>query len=772
MKVAVVSLAAWFVVMAAPLAALGAPPRTAQPPRLVQPLNDGWTFEGRGVDGRVTRQPVTLPHTWNAEDAGQGLDYVRGTGKYTKTIVAPADWRGRRVFIRFEGANTVADVSVNGTRVGQHRGGYSAFAFEITPFLVFDRENAVTVDVDNSLQPDVPPLGGDFNIYGGLHRPAQLIVTGPLCVDPLDFASPGVYLKQREVSVERASVEAVTLVSNAGAPSPASVQVSILDASGAVVAESVTDAQAVTGRTPVSTLVSLSKPRLWNGRADPYLYRARVRVQVGQAIVDEVEQPLGLRTFRVDPERGLFLNGTHVKANGVSLHQDWSGKGSALSEADHDRDLGLILEVGANAVRLAHYQHGDYVYRLCDRGGLLAWTEIPLVGSLGQGVAHTPEFTANARQQLTELIRQHFNNPSVLFWGISNELSAGSDDTRPDGLLKELNALAHAEDPTRLTTQASLALYGVTQSLNQITDTIAFNEYFGWYAGKPTDLGPWADTQRTADARRAIAVSEYGAGASIDQHAAQPRRPFPMFHPWHPEEYQLEVHEQNWRSIAERPFIWGSFVWNMFDFGSNFRREGSIDAINDKGLVTYDRAVRKDAFYFYKANWNPEPMLHLTSKRYVIRGEGTTPVKVYSNLASVTLTVNGASLGAETPDAYRTAVWTGVRLKKGNNVIEVTGSDTSGRTLRDSAVCVYDGMPWIPLVPAFFRWLIKPLYVVSFLKLFALYYIGFRMGVQRRGWRIYWRTCFVLCLVWCVAIVALYAYAAHYGLGLFDYSQI
>jgi beta-galactosidase len=400
------------------------------------------------------------------------------------------------------------------------------------------------------------------------------------------------------------------------------------------------------------------------------------------------------------------------------------------------------------------------------------WTEIPLVGSLGQGVAHTPEFTANTRQQLTELIRQHFNNPSVLFWGISNELSAGEGPTKPDDLLKALHTLAHAEDPTRLTAQASLMLYGTTEPLNQITDVIAFNEYFGWYTGQPEDLGPWADAQRKADPRRGLGISEYGAGASIDQHTARLRRPFPMFHPWHPEEYQLVVHEQNWRAIAERSFVWGSFVWNMFDFGSNFRREGSIDAINDKGLVTYDRAVRKDAFYFYKANWNPEPMLHLTSKRYVIRGEADTPVKVYSNLPSVTLTVNGVSLGTKTPDAYRTAVWDGVELKKGNNVIAVTGTDTSGRSLSDSTVCVFDGRPWIPIIPAFFRWLIKPLYVLSVLKLIAMYIIAFRVRFERRGWRLFWRTCFVLVLVWCIAIGALYAFAAHYGLGLFDYSQI
>jgi beta-galactosidase len=772
MKPAIVSFAAWCVVSSAAPVALAAPATPAPPPRVVQPLNDAGTFEGRGVDGRVTSQPVTLPHTWNGDDALKGLDYVRGKGTYTRTIAPSPDWRGRRVFIRFEGANTVADITVNGKHVGQHRGGYTAFAFEITSFLAFDRANTIAVDVDNSPQADVPPLGGDFNIYGGLHRPAQLIVTGPLCVDPLDFASPGVYLKQKDVNADHASVEAVTLISNGGAPTAASVQVSILDASGAIVAESVTDTQAATGRTPVSTLVTLTKPHLWNGRVDPYLYRARIRVLAGNEIVDELEQPLGLRTFRVDAERGLFLNGTHVKANGVSLHQDWSGKGSALSQADHDRDLALILEIGANAVRLAHYPHGDYVYAQCDRSGLLVWTEIPLVGSIVKGVEHTPEFTANARQQLTELIRQHFNNPSVLFWGISNELSAGKGDTGPDALLKALNALAHAEDPSRLTTQASLMLYGTTESLNQIPDVVAFNEYFGWYTGKPEDLGPWADTQHKADPRRPIGVSEYGAGASTNQHDARLRRPFPMFHPWHPEEYQLVVHEQNWRAIAERPFVWGSFVWNMFDFGSNFRREGSIDAINDKGLVTYDRAVRKDAFYFYKANWNPEPMVHLTSKRYVIRAEGTTPIKVYSNLPSVTLTVNGTSLGAKTPDTYRTAVWTDVRLQKGNNVIEVTGADASGRSLRDTAVCVYNGMPWIPLVPAFFRWLIKPLYVLSFVKLLALYYIGFRMNLQRRGWRIFWRTCFFLGLAWCVAIVGLWAYAAHAGMGLFDYSLI
>jgi beta-galactosidase len=744
----------------------------AAAPRATVPFNDGWLFEGRGANGRAVRSAVTLPHTWNAADALLGIDYVRGVGKYTKLFTPDPVWQGRRVFVHFEGANTVAEVFVNGTRLGEHRGGYSAFAFEITPHLQFGRENQLVVQVDNSAKPDVIPLGGDFNIYGGLHRPVELIVTGPVCIDPLDYASPGVYLKQKEVSSAHASVEVATLVSNAGAAARGEVDVAILDEAGATAAQATTPVEAATGRSTVSTSVAIPTPRLWNGRRDPYLYRARVRVVVGGHVVDEVEQPLGLRSFLVDPEQGLVLNGVRVKAHGVSRHQDWSGKGSALSEADHERDLALILEMGANAVRLAHYQHADYFLDLCDRSGLVAWAEIPFVGSLGPGFADNAGFKANVRQQFTELVRQQYNHPSILFWGLSNELAAGSGETRPDPLLKELQAIAHAEDPGRLTAQASIAFNDVNAPLNLIPDVIGFNEYFGWYFGQPSHLGPWADAQHRAQPRRALAVTEYGAGGNVAQHESDPRRPFPMFHPWHPEEYQLLVHEQNWRAIADRPFIWGSFVWNMFDFGSNFRREGPIDAINDKGLVTYDRAIKKDAFYFYKANWNPDPMVYLTSRRYVIRREAVTPIKVYTNLGSVELKVNGVSLGRRSPDSYRVAEWPGVVLRTGNNVIAVSASDTSGRIVEDGAVWIYDGKPWVAAVAALFRWLIKPLFVLSVVKLLALYYLSFRMALSSRKWRLFWRVCFTLAVVWCAALVVFYGVAAHYGFGVFDYSQI
>jgi beta-galactosidase len=749
----------------APLALPPVPP----PGRTVVPLDAGWSFEGPCVDGKTVRATVAVPHTWNATDTLDGLQYARGVGTYALALPIDASAAGRRLFLRFEGANTVADVEVNGEPVGRHRGGYTAFAFEITPFVVPGGENRLVVRVDNRPQPDVMPTGGDFNVYGGLHRPAWLVTTGPVAISLLDHASPGVSVRQAKVSEAEAQVEVTTVVSNGGGtPEAVTVSTAVLDASGAVVAEAAREAGVAPGETRVAQPLTISRPRLWQGRDDPYLYRVRVRLAVAGRIVDEVAQPLGLRTLRFDAREGFFLNGRALKVRGVSRHEDREGKGSALAPADHETDVALMLEMGANAVRLAHYPHPDHVLELCDRAGLLAWVEVPFVDSFMGGYADTPAFRENGKQQLRETIRQGMNHPSVFLWGLYNELTErGGRGKAQLAYVKELQALAKEEDPGRPTTAASLL--GPTNPLVSVPDTIAFNRYFGWYNGQPDDLGPFLDEAARALPRTPIGVSEYGAGGDPSHHEQRPRRPFPFAHPWHPEEHQSIVHEANWAAIAERRFVWGSFVWNMFDFGVHLRREGAKNGRNDKGLVTWDRSVRKDAFFFYKAAWSEEPVLHVAGRRHVVRDGARTEVKVYANVESVSLRLNGEALPppSGTPPVL---VWTDVALRKGNNVVEASGR-RGGRELADTVVWTYDAQPLVPAVASLLRWWIKPLYVASALAALVLFAKGFGdrpAGRLRTGIRLL----FWLSFAWLLILLALWALGAWFGVGVFDYSQL
>lgn len=746
-----------------------AAPAVAPPGRTVVPLDAGWSFEGPSVDGKGVRATVAVPHTWNATDTLEGLDYARGVGTYTRTLPIEASDAGRRFFLRFEGANTVADVEVNGRPVGQHRGGYTAFAFEITPLVVPGGENRLVVRVDNRPQPDVMPLGGDFNIYGGLHRPAWLVTTGPVGISLLDHASPGVSVRQANVSEEAAQVEVTTVVSNGGvAPAAVTVTTGVLDAGGSVVAEAAREASVAPGEARVVQPLAIARPRLWQGRDDPYLYRVRVRVAVAGHVIDEVTEPLGLRTLRFDPREGFFLNGRPLKVRGVSRHEDWEGKGSALGSADHEADVALVLEVGANAVRLAHYPHPERFLDLCDRAGLLAWVEVPFVDSFMGGYADTPAFRENGKQQLREMIRQGMNHPSVFLWGLYNELTErGGRGPAQLAYVKELQALAKEEDPGRPTTAASLL--GPTNPLVSVPDTIAFNRYFGWYNGQPDGLGPFLDEAAHALPGLPIGVSEYGAGGDPSHHENRPRRPFPFAHPWHPEEHQSIVHEANWAAIEARHFVWGSFVWNMFDFGVHMRREGARNARNDKGLVTWDRALRKDAFFLYKAAWSQEPVLHVAGRRHVVRDAARTDVKVYANVEGVSVRVNGETLGSPTV-AGPVLTWKSVPLRKGNNVVEATGR-RGGREMADTVVWAYDAQPLVPAVASLLRWWIKPLYVASALVALLLFAKGFGDRPAGRT-RTLVRALFWLAFLWLLLLLALWALGAYFGVGVFDYSQI
>lgn len=626
-------------------------------------INQDWNFRfSHQVDKNSSRR-VDLPHTWNAQDALSGKpDYKRGIGNYDKKLFIRSEWKGKRLFLRFEGANCVSNVFINGKQIGEHRGGYGAFIFEITDKVNYGKDNTVLVRVNNGEQLDVMPLVGDFNFYGGIYRDVHLLVTEDICISPLDYASPGVYLFQQHVGEKQAAVLArINLSNGTEHPRQATLRLQVKEGDKVVYqADKKVTVAPHTSVQPEEMSFTLLNPRLWNGREDPFMYQTVITLVKDGKEIDKVEQPLGLRYYATDADRGFFLNGKHLPLHGVCRHQEWAEVGNALRPMHHEEDTRLMLEMGVNAIRLAHYPQATYMYDLMDRNGIVTWAEIPFVGPGGyadKGFVDQPSFRENGKEQLKEMIRQHFNHPSICFWGLFNELKENGDN--PLEYIKELNVLAHQEDPTRPTTSAS----NQGGAINFITDNIAWNRYDGWYGATPATLASWLDKTHQAHPEIKIAISEYGAGASIyhQQDSLVQTSPGSW---WHPENWQTEYHIQNWKIISERPYVWGSFVWNMFDFGAAHRTEGDRPGINDKGLVTHDRKVKKDAFYFYKANWNPEPMVYIAGHRSVNRVKPVTEVQIFSNCAEVTLKVNGQIIKKMQPDGVKVCIFKDIRLKK------------------------------------------------------------------------------------------------------------
>ena len=652
-------------------------------------LNDNWQFRFSHQVSKNSTQRISLPHTWNAPDALSGkLDYKRGIGNYEKDLYISPEWKGKRLFLYFEGVNSVADLFINGKYRGEHRGGYSAFTFEITDDVEYGTDNKILVRVNNAEQFDIMPLVGDFNFYGGIYRDVSLIITEPTCISLLDYASPGVYLTQKSVTEKQAHIAATVKLSNASATKQVNVKVSVKDHDKTIqeIKRHVTLNAPSEGETIIP--FTIQNPRLWNGREDPFMYRAEISLWENDKLLDKVIQPLGIRYYRVDPDNGFFLNGKHLPLYGVCRHQDRAEIGNALRSMHHEEDTELMLEMGVNAVRLAHYQQAEYMYDLMDQSGIITWAEIPFVGPGGyadKGFIDSEAFKKNGEEQLKELIRQNYNHPSICFWGLFNELTERGDN--PVTYITELNELAHSEDPTRLTTSASNQNGG----LNFITDCIAWNRYDGWYGGMPDALAKFLDQTHNQYPQLRIAISEYGAGASIYHQSDSLKRPNPAGW-WHPENWQTFYHIENWKIIHERPFVWGSFIWNMFDFGAAHRREGDRPGINDKGLVTFDRKYKKDAFYFYKANWNKtDPMVHLAEKRCDTRPTALQNFMAFTNLPEVELFVNGKSMGKQKTDRYAIVKWEQIELPLGKNTILVQSttkdkvSDTMTLWITDSA---------------------------------------------------------------------------------------
>jgi beta-galactosidase len=621
-------------------------------------------------------QSITLPHTWNALDGQDGRnDYFRGPCWYRLLLHLQPD-PTKQYFLRFEAASMVADVYLNGYPAAHHVGAFAAFCLDITP-LIHPGDNLLAVRVDNSPTPDVPPLSGDFTICGGLYRNVHLLTLNKIHISPLDDASPGVYLQPLSIQPDSATVSARTLLQN-DSPTDTSVNVrcTITDASNHQVSSSEIPQQIpAAASADVSQNLTIPTPHLWNGLADPYLYQTTVDVIQNGKILDRVIQPLGLRTFRVDAQKGFFLNNNPYPLHGVAVHQDFFNKGWAISPADIEQSYALIEEMGCNTVRLAHYQHPDYEYSLCDRTGIVVWAEACLVNR----ISDTPAFYAAAREQVRELIKQNYNHPSICFWSLFNELGP---HTRTDWrLVHDLNDIAHHLDPTRLTVAASHLPAEIP--LNGYPDLIGFNRYFGWYTGTVSDWPTELDKLHATLPNRSIGISEYGAGASILQHEYPTTQPSTKGH-WHPEEWQSQVHETAWRAISQRPWLWGTYVWCMFDFASDARNEGDTPGRNDKGLVTADRQTPKDAFYFFKANWSEKPFVHITDQRYTPRPPGPADLKIYSNCDTVRLFLNGQFLGARS-SADHIFVWNQIPLPTGK--YELTASaEKNGKQFTDECL--------------------------------------------------------------------------------------
>ncbi len=580
-------------------------------------INDNWLF--RYHDGSET--VLDLPHTWNALDGQDGgNDYWRGTCRYEKKFSAPEHGADERVYLQFNGVNASAKVVLNGRTVMTHDGGYSTFRCDITD--VLKDKNEMTVEVDNSKNDRVYPQRADFTFYGGIYRDVLLMVVNQAHFDMDYHGGPGIAVTPT-VSGKQGKVNVKTWPNVDG-----EVRIRLLDGAGREVASGTgTDANLV-----------IENVHLWDGIEDPYLYTCEATLVVGGREVDQVVTRFGVRSFRVDPKEGFFLNGRSYPLRGVCRHQDWKGIGNALHKEHHDTDMAIIKEIGANTIRLAHYQHDQYFYDLCDEVGLIVWAEIPYISE------HMPNGRENTISQMTELVIQNYNHPSICVWGISNEITISTKD-KADMMdnHRVLNDLVHKLDPTRPTT---LACYSVCGPFNRVahdvSDLVSWNLYLGWYVPGMFLNELWVDFFHTVFPNRCLGYSEYGCECMPHLHTDHPKRLDQS------EEYQCKYHEHLLRFFDKRPFMWATHLWNLFDFAADARNQGGEPGMNHKGLVTFDRQTKKDSFYLYKAWWSREPFVYIAGRRFVDRPKAKTTVTVYSNQKEVTLFINGKKFESQT----------------------------------------------------------------------------------------------------------------------------
>lgn len=643
-------------------------------------INKGWRFLQREApmpESLPEDWPlIDLPHTWNAIDGHDGkAGYDRGSYWYVREFSTPRQpLPGGRIYVQVHAAGQEAQVYVNGHKACEHKGGYSLFRADVTDLCRDDGPNLLCILCSNKERTGIYPQSADFTFYGGLYRGVDL-VSVPATRFDMDFAGgEGFDVSAAPCADGSAEFELRSFIT---APGPDyTVQYDILDKDGNQVSGAV--------RPTESPNVTLTVPRarLWSPD-DPYLYTVTARIIRRNETVDELTVKSGVRSFSVDPEKGFILNGQPLPLRGVSRHQDRLYKGNALTKEDHWEDAKIIKELGANTIRLAHYQHSQDFYEACDELGFIVWAEIPFISVFDP----SPEAHENCKSQLTELIVQNFNHPSICFWGLSNEILIGGVSQQLVENHRELNDLAHKLDSTRLTTIAHVSMTPEDSPLHSITDVESYNHYFGWYGGKTEDNGPWLDNYHKNHPDRCLGLSEYGCEGIVTYHG-----PAPACRDYS-EEYQALYHEHMAKVLSERPWLWSSHVWNMFDFGCSFRDEGGVKGRNNKGLVTMDRKLRKDSFYIYQACWTKKPMVHICGRRYSQRAGETTQVKVYSNQPAVSLYLNGTLCG----EAYADKVFTfDVALKDGMNTLTAAAGG-----IRDSiSLEKVDSEPEVYKVPA------------------------------------------------------------------------
>ena len=639
-------------------------------------LTDNWKFIKEDIsqakdltfDDSVC-QDVCIPHTWNAADGAEGFDFFKGACWYRKEFLLTPEVENKRVFIEFQGSNSITDVYLNGKHMGQHRGGYSTFRFDVTDAAIFGGMNLLSVKVDNTVVDDVYPLMADFTFYGGIYRDVSIIITNSVHFDLLDFGSQGVYIIQDDVNDEKAELRVKSKLKNdTEEDKKVRILIDILDAKGNKAAYGIKEIVLPAGKSSeVEVPVIIEYPILWNGLENPHMYTSNISIMSFNDTIDALSIPFGARYYHVDAAKGFFLNGKHLALHGVSRHQDRKDMGWAITEKEQEEDLKLIKEVGATSIRLAHYQHNQYFYNLCDNQGMVLWAETPFISIMSK----TDAEGTNAILQMTELIRQNFNHPSIMFWGIQNEIQISGERPELRVLVNKLNELTKKEDPTRLTTMANVMFVPDDDNYNHVTDVVGYNKYYGWYQGEAGDFAPWLDGFHKTNPDVKLCISEYGAEGIMEYHSDTPKVKD------YTESYHALYHETVWKIFSERPFLWATYVWNMFDFGANIRDEGGVRGRNNKGLVSYDRKTRKDAFYLYKANWSSEKFVHITSKRFVDRVENSISIKVYSNCADVTLFVNSVKIETKssTDGIFK---FESVALQDGVNNIKVSSAGKDG----------------------------------------------------------------------------------------------
>lgn len=654
-----------------------------------QPQNDTYHIDfPNGEDLGSLRidlwKNVDLPHTFNAKDMQVDRNFYTGSVIYQKQFTPKKTSTNKRTFIKFKGVGSVAKVYVNKKYIGEHKGGYSQFVYEITNSLDYDQENTISVVANNEARKDVIPINQFlFPIYGGIYRPVELISTNSTQFTVTDNASPGIFISQKNVSSKKAELEIKAKLNTSEQKVQQAVLItSIKDDKGKTVARQKKKVNISPQGTTFSTQqIQLKKPHLWDGVKDPYLYTVSSKIVQNGTTLDNVEQNLGVRKIEIKAGKGVYLNGEKYPMHGVARHQDLWEYGSALSYEQHKRDFELMKEMGVTTVRLAHYQQAPAVYDLADKYGFLVWAEIPFVNAVSY------QESANAKHQLRELIKQNYNHPSIFIWGMHNEVYSKNKDGEVPQLTRELNDIAKTLDPYRYT--GSVNGYAkVDRPENLNTDVQGINHYFGWYGGEIGDLEDWAENLEQNYPNYKIFLTEYGADGNIDIGAEKVEKPENVVSgDSSPENYQTETHIQQWEIIEQHPIIAASYIWNMFEFAVPMWNRGGVNARNLKGLITFDRKRKKDAFYWYKANWNDEPMLYLANRRDSIRHESNTKIQAFSNLKKVMFIINGKEYTPKKGVNDKHWILKNSPLQEGENIIEVKGHQ-NGKKFTDK-------MKWI-----------------------------------------------------------------------------